>query len=240
MLMFPAIDILDGKAVRLSQGSYSDVTQYNPDPVAQAIEFAQAGAQWIHIVDLDGAKKGVTQNHQVIERILSNVNIGIEVGGGIRSLESIEKYVNAGATRIVLGTKLATDPDFVREAVANYGQYLVAGIDAREGKVAISGWTEKQQVDAAELVGQLRDLGIFHLVYTDIANDGMQTGIDVDLYKRISDIAGFAVVASGGVASIKDIIALKAAGSAIEGVIAGRAIYEGTLDLRQALEVCAS
>ncbi|MGI6217800.1 MAG: 1-(5-phosphoribosyl)-5-[(5-phosphoribosylamino)methylideneamino]imidazole-4-carboxamide isomerase [Coriobacteriales bacterium] len=236
MIFFPAIDILEGRAVRLAQGSYSDVTTYNPDPVDQARVFADAGAEWIHIVDLDGAKTGKTENHKTIERILSSVDIGIEVGGGIRELETIGKYVEAGARRIVLGTKLATDPEFVERAVEEFGEFLVAGIDARDGRVSISGWTDDQAIMADDLVAKLPEMGISHLVFTDISNDGMQTGIDVDRYLEISKIAGFPVVASGGVAGIEDVRALAAHPEAIEGVISGKAIYEGKLDLEEALK----
>lgn len=239
MLFFPAIDILDGQAVRLAQGSYDEVTRYNPDPVAQAVEFERLGANWIHVVDLDGARTGVTENDAVIRRILEQTSLGIEVGGGLRTLEVLERYVAAGASRLVLGTKLATDPAFVAEAVEAFGDYLVAGIDARDGSVAISGWEDDARIDARELVGRLGDMGLRHLVFTDISNDGMQTGIDVDLYVELAGIAGFPVVASGGVSSIDDIRALAAAGDAIEGVIAGRAVYEGALDVVEALAVCA-
>ncbi len=235
---FPAIDILDGKAVRLAKGSYEDVTSYNDDPVEQAAIFADAGAQWIHIVDLDGAKKGESSNHLLIEKILSKVDVNIEVGGGIRTLETIDNYARAGAKRIVLGTKLATDPDFVAEAVKGYGELLVAGVDALDGQIKISGWIDCGQVSATTLIGQLQDMGIKHLVYTDISKDGMQSGVDVDHYVEIAKIAGFKVVASGGVASIKDIQALAAQSHYIEGVIAGRAIYEGSLDIKQAIEAC--
>lgn len=237
MIIFPAIDILDGKAVRLAQGSYSDVTQYNPDPVDQAISFAEAGARWIHVVDLDGAKKGVTQNHKVVEKILQSVNLGIEIGGGIRSLESISKYVEAGAKRIVLGTKLATDPKFVEDAVKEFGDYLVAGVDAKDGMVAISGWTESEGLKADDLVARLQDMGIGHLVYTNIANDGMRTGIDIDRYVELSKIAGFPVVVSGGVASIDDVEKAMAHCECIEGIIIGKAIYEKSVDLEEALAV---
>lgn len=236
MIVFPAIDILDGQAVRLAQGLYDDVTTYNPDPVDQAAAFAAAGAEWIHIVDLDGARSGETENHRVIERILSSVDIGIEVGGGIRSLETIGKYAEAGARRLVLGTKLATDPAFVNEAVREFGELLVAGIDARDGIVKVSGWTEGDSLRADDLIARLGDMGIGHLVYTDIANDGMSTGIDVERYLEVSRLAGFPVVASGGIASIADIEALAAHPEAIEGAITGRAVYEGTLDLAAALE----
>ncbi len=239
MIFFPAIDILDGQAVRLAQGSYSDVTSYNSDPVLQAAIFAEAGAKWIHVVDLDGAKNGTTQNHKIIEKIISDTHVDVEVGGGIRSLGTISNYVEAGAKRIVLGTKLATDPQFVKEAVVEFGSYLVAGIDAKAGKVAVHGWTQSEGIDALELVSCLKDMGIYHLVYTDISKDGMQTGIDVELYSRLAEVAGFGVVASGGVASIDDIVSLANLGDKIEGVIAGKAIYENTLDIGEALRICA-
>lgn len=238
MILFPAIDILGGQAVRLAQGSYSDVTLYNPDPVDQASAFAEAGAEWIHIVDLDGARTGETENDRTIARILEQTDIGIEVGGGIRTLETIGRYVEAGARRIVLGTKLATDPAFVEEAVGEFGDYLVAGIDAKDGRVAVRGWTESGGLMADDLVSRLGDMGIQHLVYTDISRDGMQTGIDVDRYVELAGIAGFPVVASGGIATMDDIEALAAAGEAIEGAIAGKAIYENSLDLSEALGIC--
>lgn len=235
MKLFPAIDILDGKAVRLTQGRYDEVKAYNPDPVDQAERFSAAGASWIHIVDLDGARTGRTENDKVIARILDSVDIGIEVGGGIRSLETISRYAEAGARRIVLGTKLATDRPFVDAAVAEFGDLLVAGIDARDGIVKVSGWTADDGILADDLVSQLGDMGIGHLVYTDIGRDGMQSGIDVDRYVELAQIAGFPVVASGGIATIEDIRALAAHPESIEGAITGRAIYEGTLDLGQAL-----
>ncbi len=236
MILFPAIDILDGRAVRLKQGSYDDVTTYNDDPVEQAAAFAQAGAEWIHVVDLNGAKEGTACNQKTISRILEQTGVFIEVGGGMRSIATIDSYIEAGAERIVLGTKLATDPDFVDEAVRLFGNHLVAGVDARDGMVAVSGWTESGGVSADELVGRLSTMGICHLVYTNIESDGMQTGIDVDAYLRIAETAGFPVVASGGVATISDIEALAAHPEAIEGAISGKAIYEGTLDLKAAIE----
>ena len=236
MILFPAIDILDGQAVRLAQGSYDDVTTYNPDPVEQAAAFSDAGASWIHVVDLDGARTGETNNHVVIENIIAQTRLGIEVGGGIRTLETIARYAEAGAQRIVLGTKLARDPQFVEDAVKEFGDLLVAGIDARDGIVKVSGWTEGDGMRADDLIARLGDMGIGHLVYTDIANDGMQTGIDVERYREVAEIAGFPVVASGGVASIEDIERLAACPEAVEGAITGRAIYEGTLDLIEALE----
>ncbi len=241
MFLLPAIDILDGRSVRLAQGSYQQVTVYNDDPVAQAYSFITQGAEWIHIVDLDGARKGEPCNQEIVSRILSSVKtdgmeVSIEVGGGIRSFSAIEKLIDAGASRVVVGTRLAHDSAFTDEAVRLFGDYLVAGVDARDGRVAVSGWEEDSGIAAVQLIKRLRDQGVRHLVYTDIAQDGMQTGIDAAAYADISQIAGFPVVASGGIGGLEDIRALAALGNdVIEGAIIGRALYEGTFDLSQGI-----
>lgn len=238
MIVFPAIDILGGKAVRLAQGDYDRVTVYNEDPAAQARIFAQQGAEWIHVVDLDGARDGVPGNLEVIERIVRETGVMVEVGGGIRSIETMARLNDAGASRLVLGTKLATDPGFVREAVTEFGDAVVAGVDAREGEVQIAGWREGTCVSASELVLELRDLGVRHLVYTDISRDGMQSGINAEAYRHISQEAGFPVVASGGVSTLDDIRALASLGDeVVEGVITGRAVYEGALSVADALAI---
>lgn len=236
MIVFPAIDILGGKAVRLAQGDYNRVTVYNEDPVAQAASFAEQGAEWIHVVDLDGARVGVPGNIAIVERIASQVGIPVQTGGGIRTLETMERLAGAGASRMVLGTKLATDHDFVREAVARFGDAVTAGIDARDGQVAVEGWREGTSTPAAELVAELRDLGIRHLVYTDISRDGMQTGVNVEAYEQIAETAGFPVIASGGVSTLDDFAALAALGpDVVEGAITGRALYEGSFKLKHAI-----
>lgn len=236
MIVFPAIDLLGGRAVRLAQGDYERVTVYNEDPVAQALIFAEAGAQWIHVVDLDGARDGVPGNTDVIERIVAEVGIPVQTGGGIRTLETLERLDTAGASRMVLGTKLATDPDFVREAVERFGEKITAGIDARDGMVAVEGWREGTATPSAELVGELRELGVRHLVYTDISRDGMQTGVSVDAYEEIAEVAGFPVIASGGVSTLDDFRELAALGpDTIEGAITGRALYEGAFKLKHAI-----
>ena len=236
MIVFPAIDILGGRAVRLAQGDYERVTVYNDDPVAQAREFLEAGAEWIHVVDLDGAREGIPGNIDVVERIARETGARLEVGGGVRSLETLGRLAEAGAERIVLGTKLATDPDFVRAAVGCCGDAVVAGVDARDGMVAVEGWRAGTATSAQVLVGELRDLGIRHLVYTDISRDGMQTGISTPAYVGVAISAGFPVVASGGVSTLADIRALAALGpGVIEGVITGRALYEGAFTLQDAL-----
>lgn len=236
MIVFPAIDILGGRAVRLAQGDYDRVTVYNEDPVQQARQFIEDGAEWIHVVDLDGARDGVPANIAVVERIVAETGARVEVGGGIRSLETLDRLILAGASRCVLGTKLVTDTAFVRQAVAEFGDSIVAGIDARDGLVAVEGWREGTATLAHVLVGELRDLGIRHLVYTDISRDGMQSGINSSAYVGIAVTAGFPVVASGGVSTLADIDALAALGpGVIEGVIVGRALYEGSVTLPSAL-----
>jgi phosphoribosylformimino-5-aminoimidazole carboxamide ribotide isomerase len=236
MIVFPAIDLLGGRAVRLAQGDYERVTVYNEDPVAQAREFTDEGAEWLHVVDLDGARDGVPGNIAVIERIVNEVGIPVQTGGGIRTLETLERLDAAGVSRMVLGTKLATDPAFVREAVARFGEKVVAGIDARDGMVAVEGWREGTATPAAELVAELRDFGVSHLVYTDISRDGMQTGVNVDAYEEIAETAGFPVIASGGVSTLDDFRELAALGpDTVEGAITGRALYEGAFKLKHAI-----
>lgn len=236
MIVFPAIDILGARAVRLAQGDYDRVTVYNEDPVEQARLFAEQGAEWIHVVDLDGARDGVPGNIEVVERIVGEIGLPVQTGGGIRTIEIMQRLSDAGVSRMVLGTKLATDHGFVREAVARFGEAVVAGVDARDGMVAVEGWREGTSTSAEELVSELRDLGIRHLVYTDISRDGMQTGINVEAYEQISETAGFAVVASGGISTLDDLHALAALGpDVVEGAITGRALYEGAFSLKHAI-----
>ena len=242
MYLLPAIDILDGKAVRLGQGDYERVTVYNDDPVEQAKIFEDAGAEWLHMVDLDGAKSGNADNIRVVEAIMNATSLKVEIGGGIRSLAVIERLVNAGATRCVLGTALVRDRDFAQAAIEKYGDMLAAGIDAKSGEVAVSGWLEGSGIDAHELARQMAALGYRHLVYTDIARDGMQTGIDEQAYVEMAKAFGHPVIASGGVAGMVDIVRLVQAEAenpgSIEGVIAGRAIYEDALIVEEAIAAC--
>ncbi|MCL2757258.1 MAG: HisA/HisF-related TIM barrel protein, partial [Coriobacteriia bacterium] len=185
MYLLPAIDVLGGKAVRLAKGNYDAVTVYNQDPVAQAQRFVEQGAQWIHVVDLDGARSGIPENSALIAQIIASSGLKVEVGGGVRSFAAIERLLEAGADRVVIGTKLITDPVFAREAAACYGDAICAGVDARNGEVAIQGWRQGAGIPASELVAELASWGIRHLVYTDISRDGMQTGIDAQEYERI-------------------------------------------------------
>jgi phosphoribosylformimino-5-aminoimidazole carboxamide ribotide isomerase len=236
--LLPAIDLLDGKAVRLARGDYNAVTVYHDNPVEQARRFKEDGAQWLHVVDLDGARTGTPSNCATVEAIIAATALKVEVGGGVRSFKTLERLVYAGASRVVLGTRLATSPHFVQEAVARYGGLICAGIDARAGQVAIEGWLETGGIAAEELAQELSTWGIRHLVYTDIVRDGMQTGIEAGAYGRMAQAAGFAVTASGGISTLDDLRALAALGDAVvEGAIAGRALYEGSFTLAEALAV---
>ncbi|MEL7668537.1 MAG: 1-(5-phosphoribosyl)-5-[(5-phosphoribosylamino)methylideneamino]imidazole-4-carboxamide isomerase [Actinomycetota bacterium] len=240
MIVFPAIDLLGGRAVRLAQGDYDRVTVYNDDPVAQARAFAEAGAEWVHVVDLDGARDGVPGNIGIVERIAGESGLKVQTGGGIRTIETMRRLADVGAARMVLGTKLVTDEAFVAEAVAGFGDAVVAGVDARDGVVRIAGWREGTHVRAADVVAELADRGIRHLVYTDISRDGMGTGINDAAYRAVAESAGFPVVVSGGMHSPDDVRAVVALGAPVaEGVIIGRALYEGTIDLADALAIAA-
>lgn len=238
MYLLPAIDILGGKAVRLAKGDYAQVTVYNDDPAQQAQTFADQGATWLHVVDLDGARSGNPENLAMIERILARTSLKVEVGGGIRSLDTIARLADAGVSRVVLGTSLVADPAFAEAAIMRYGELLCAGIDAKGGEVAVAGWREGAGVAAEELAHHVAELGFQHLVYTDIARDGMQTGIDPAAYVRMAEAFGHPVIASGGVASVRDIERLSEVAASIEGVIAGRAIYEGALSVEEGVAAC--
>jgi len=239
--LFAAIDILDNKVVRLAQGKYDAVTVYHDSPLEQAREFASQGASWVHIVDLEGARSGVLTQLDTVASIARETQLKVEVGGGVRTLNDIEQLARAGASRIVLGTGLARDPEFSAEAVRRYGALLCAGVDALNGEVAVEGWQEGSGQSADQLVLSLKNRGFMHLVYTDINKDGMQTGIDAAAYQRIAASAGFAVTASGGISSLEDIHALARLGSTvIEAIIVGRAIYEQSFTVAQALAVIES
>ena len=238
MYLLPAIDILGGKAVRLAKGDYDRVTVYHDDPAAQAQLFEEQGATWLHVVDLDGARSGIPENIAIVERIMRKTLLKVEVGGGVRSLDTIARLADAGVSRVVLGTSLVADPDFAEAAIAQYGKLLCAGIDAKGGEVAVAGWREGAGVAAEELARDMSALGFRHLVYTDIARDGMQTGIEAAAYVRMAEAFGHPVTASGGVAGIADIEALGQVAGCIEGVIAGRAVYEGALSVQEGVRAC--
>lgn len=238
MDLLPAIDILDGAAVRLAKGDYARVTVYNASPVDQAKEFEQKGARWIHVVDLNGARSGSPENIDLVERIVTQTSLSVEVGGGVRAIDTIARLVDAGAARVVLGTKLVTDKEFAQAAVEDFGDVLTAGIDAKGGEVAIQGWREGAGVPAADLVCEMGAMGYRHLVFTDIARDGMQTGVENGAYAKMAAAFGNPVIVSGGIATAADIRALAPIADAVEGVITGRAIYEGTLTVADGVAAC--
>lgn len=240
MILFPAIDLIGGMVVRLARGERSRMDVYSHDPAGVAARFAEAGATWVHVVDLsatfeeDAAARAA--NARAIEAICRVPGIGVDAGGGVRDLASVERLAGLGVRRISIGTALVRDPAFAREAAARYGALVVADVAARGGEVRVNGWREGEGVAADDLVTRLADMGYRHLVFTDVARDGMRTGIDVGTYRRVARLAGFPVVASGGIASLADIRALAAAGSGVvEGAICGRALYEGSFSLEEAL-----
>ncbi len=238
MLIIPAIDILDGNVVRLEQGDFKKLKKYSMFPEEIAQKWQNAGAQYLHVVDLDGAKKGVTENIFAIKRIVDNINIPIEVGGGIRKMSDIENLLDIGVERVIIGSAAVEDPEFVMEAAENFGEQVIVGIDARDGIVAVHGWSDSGEIDAKELAARIGDYGISTIIYTDISRDGMLNGIDAAHVADIAEHAGIEVIASGGVTSLDDIKNLKAYENAgIVGAIIGKALYEGTLDLTEALKI---
>ncbi|MDR1422110.1 MAG: 1-(5-phosphoribosyl)-5-[(5-phosphoribosylamino)methylideneamino] imidazole-4-carboxamide isomerase [Coriobacteriales bacterium] len=237
MQLLPAIDLLGGRVVRLARGNFDAVTIYNDDPLAQAQLFADQGVRWLHVVDLDGARTGTPFHLATIEALVACPGLSVEVGGGVRSLETVERLAQAGAQRIVIGTQLISDPEFCRIALRDFGDLICAGVDARNGEVAIEGWREGSGVPAVELIAELAFWGVRHLVYTDIIRDGMQTGIDGAAYQRVAACAGFAVTASGGIGTLDDLRELAVLGdNIVEGAIVGRAIYEGNFTPTEALQ----
>lgn len=239
MYLLPAIDILDGRAVRLARGDYAKVTVYHDDPASQAQRFEEDGAHWIHVVDLDGARDGTSGNADIIARICKLTSLNVEVGGGLRTLDDLRRMADAGATRMVLGTALVTSPDFAQAAREEFGpDMLAAGVDAEGGDVKVEGWVQGAGISALELAARMADAGYEHLIYTDIARDGMQTGIAPAAYVEMAQAFGNPVIASGGISSLADIRELAKVSDAIEGVIAGRAIYEGAFSVADGVAAC--
>lgn len=233
MNILPAIDILDGRAVRLRQGRLDAVTVYNESPVDQAKRFIDSGAEWIHVVDLDGAVLGEPRNIEIVHAI-AELGVPVQTGGGIRTMETIDRMFDAGVQRVVLGTALVKEPMLVSEACARHTG-IVAGIDARDGKIAIEGWREGTDHGVLELILELEMLGVRRVAYTDISKDGMQTGVNYGAYRALTTQISIPIIASGGVSSLEDIRDLRTLGPQIEGVIVGRALYEGTFTLEEAI-----
>ncbi|NWG44990.1 MAG: 1-(5-phosphoribosyl)-5-[(5-phosphoribosylamino)methylideneamino]imidazole-4-carboxamide isomerase [Alphaproteobacteria bacterium] len=236
MILFPAIDLKAGQAVRLQQGDMARATVFNTDPAAQAASFASAGARWLHVVDLDGAFAGRPANAAAVEAILRAVDIPVQLGGGIRSLAPIEAWLGKGIARVILGTVAVRDPALVKEAARRFPGRVVVGIDARDGRVAVEGWADRSELETIELARRFEDAGVAAIVFTDIERDGLLKGINVAATAELARAVSVPVIASGGLAGMADLHALKAAGvPGIAGVIAGRALYDGRLDLAEAL-----
>lgn len=234
MLIFPAIDLYGGKAVRLYKGDYNQMTVYNDDPSAVARDFEKAGAEWVHLVDLEGAKSGEPSGLNFVEAIVRNTSLSCEIGGGIRNIENVDRYFSVGVRRVILGTAAVNDEGFLKSAVSKYNDKIAVGVDIRDGKVAIKGWTEKSEHDAFSFCQKMQDIGVRTVICTDISKDGAMQGTNHSLYRELSERFEMQIVASGGVSSIDDVTRLNSCG--IYGAIIGKAYYTGAIDLKRAIE----
>ena len=234
MILYPAIDLVGGKAVRLFKGDYARMTVYSDDPVSVAKDFQNAGATRMHLVDLEAAKSGVPENAATIRAIAEHTDLFLEVGGGIRTMETLEAYLRLGVDRAILGTAAVTDPQFLEAAVEKYGDKVAVGVDLKDGYVAIKGWTETSDLTAEAFFARMEALGVKTVICTDISRDGAMKGTNRELYKALSEQFTIDLIASGGVSDLEDILALKAMG--LHGAIIGKAYYTGAIDLKQALE----
>ena len=234
MYIYPAIDLYGGKAVRLFKGDYARMTVYSDDPVSVAKDFAAAGASHIHLVDLEGAKIGKPANLDTIAKILEETRLFAEVGGGIRDMETVESYLAIGVCRVILGTAAVTNPAFLREALAKYGEKIAVGVDLKDGFVAIKGWTETSDLTAEGFFAKMQDMGVKTVICTDISRDGAMKGTNRELYRELSAKFRIDLIASGGVSSLEDVKALSA--MKLHGAIIGKAYYIGAVDLKKAVE----
>ena len=240
MILLPAIDIKDGKVVRLSQGKFNKVTAYSNDPVATAQKWIDMGAQWLHIVDLDGAQLGQLKNIELIAKLARSVKAQIEVGGGVRHEDDIAKLLDAGVSRVILGTMVLEDPHFLKKQIQRWGEKIAVSMDCSDGKIATRAWTAHSNVKATELAKSLEGIGLFCIIYTDISKDGMLLGPNLPAIKEMCQASSIPIIASGGITSLNDVqnlMELRPLG--LLGAITGKAIYEGTLDLREAIELCS-
>lgn len=234
MLIFPAIDLMEGEAVRLYQGDYRQKTVYSRNPVSVAEDFKRQGAQWIHLVDLEGAKSGETPNFDTVCRIKKETGLFCEIGGGIRSMEVIEKYLGSGLDRVILGTAAVTDEKLLREAIRKFGKQIAVGIDIKDGSAAIRGWTGDSGLDAFSFFQKIADDGVQTVICTDISRDGAMAGTNRELYRQLSERFRIDITASGGVSSLDDVRALRAMD--LYGAIIGKAYYTGAVSLKEAIE----
>lgn len=237
MILYPAIDLKDGKAVRLVHGDMERSTVFNDNPAAQAQEFENAGCEWIHLVDLNGAFAGEPVNASSVEAILKACKVPTQLGGGIRDMATIETWLDKGLSRVILGTVAVENPDLVREASQTFPGQVAVGIDARNGFVATKGWAEETDVRVTELAKSFEDAGVAAIIYTDILRDGAMGGPNVQATADLARAVSIPVIASGGVSSIQDLIALRDCGAELNGAISGRALYDGAIDLKEALSV---
>lgn len=240
MILYPAIDLKDGQCVRVLHGDLSTATVFNSEPAAQAKSFVDAGFHWIHVVDLNGAVQGKAINAPGVEAILSAVSVPVQLGGGIRSLADIERWIEAGVSRVILGTVAVKDPKIVLAAAKLYPEQIAVSVDVRKGKVAVEGWTANSELDAITVAKRFEDAGVAALIVTDIDRDGTVMGFDVEAFGAMADAVSIPVIAAGGLATVDDIVKLKARkGVPVAGAVLGRALYNGAIDPAQALEIAA-
>ena len=235
MIILHAIDLLGRKAVRLLKGDYNQVTVYSDSPLEVAEKFKSLGATHIHMVDLDGAKYGTAPNMDIVAEVAEKTGLFIEIGGGIRSMETVKKYIDAGISRVILGTAAICDEDFLKEAVKAYGEKIAVGADVKDGKIAVKGWLEQSDVTLDEFFLKMQDLGVKNIICTDISRDGAMRGTNLELYRELSEKYSLDITASGGVSSIEDVKRLREMN--LYGAIIGKAYYTGAVDLKEAIEV---
>ena len=235
MLIFPAIDLYDKKAVRLYKGDYAQMTVYSKNPLEVAKSFKAAGAEYIHMVDLEGAKDGTTPNFDIVASVAKESGLKVEIGGGIRDEETVKRYLDAGVMRVILGTAALNDPEFLESVCKKYGERIAVGADLKDGQVAVKGWLETSNVSGIEFLEKMESLGVKTIICTDISRDGAMRGTNRELYKELSEKFSMDIVASGGVSTIEDVKALREMD--LYGAIVGKAIYTGDIDLTEAIEV---
>lgn len=235
MNIFPAIDLIGGQAVRLEKGDYNKKTVFNSDPVAVAVGFKNAGAEYLHLVDLDGAKSGKTDNYNVIREIVNKSGLKVEIGGGIRNIDTVEKYLETGVMRVIIGTAAITNPEFLDEALSKYSERIAVGVDIKDGKVAIKGWTETVDITCEDFIEKMQNKGVKTVICTDISKDGMMSGTNLELYKSLSEKFTMDITASGGVSTLKDVKTLNDMN--MYGAILGKALYVGGIDLKEAIAI---
>lgn len=238
MIIFPAIDLIEGSAVRLSMGDYNKKTVYSSSPLDVAVSFKNAGAKYLHTVDLDGARTGKTQNFDTVKQIVENTDLKVEIGGGVRNIETVDKYISSGAFRVIIGSAAVKDPAFLQNALDKYGEKIAVGVDVKDGQVAVNGWLEKTDCECIAFCKKMQSLGVKTIICTDIAKDGMLSGTNLDLYRTLSSSLSVDIVASGGISSLDDVKTLREMN--LYGAILGKSLYTGALSLRDAIDAAES